>query len=195
MAATHKHPFQNLAGVLLVLTTTACSTQPPIRSFSELDQRLRPGSVIDITNHDDLKTRAKITTITEHELILDLEGSPHTMSKEEIRKIDRQSNSMRKGFLIGLGTGVLNALFSDSQLEPCQNDSQQQCDSDETIDRLLTTGIFAAIGASVGYLIPRSDLVYLAPEKEAQLLHPRIAIMPYMFGNKPTPGVSVKLRF
>ena len=195
MPASHKLPFQNLASVLLVLTITACSTQPPIRSFSELDQRLRPGSVIDITNHDALKTTATITKITEEALILELKGSPQSMSKEEIRKIERHSTSVRKGFLIGLGTGVLNALFSDSQLEPCQNDSQRRCDIEEAEDRLLTTGVFAVLGASVGYLIPRRDLVYLAPEKNAQLLHPRVAIMPYTFGNKSMPGVSVKLRF
>ena len=117
------------------------------------------------------------------------------MTKEEIRKIDRRSNSVRRGFHIGLGAGVLNALFSDSQLEPCQNDSQRQCDREEIVDRLLTTGIFAVLGASVGYLIPRRDLVYLAPEKDAQLLYPRIAIMPYTFGNKSISGISVKLRF
>ena len=128
-------------------------------------------------------------------MILELNGMPQTISKEEIRKIDRHSNSMRKGFLIGLGTGVLNALFSDSQLEPCQNDSQRQCDSEEIADRLLTTGIFAVLGASVGYLIPRRDLVYLAPQKDAQLLQPRIAIMPYTFANKSMLSVSVKLRF
>ena len=195
MASSLKLPFQNLAGVLLVLTSTACSTQSPIRSFSELDQRLRPGSVIDIIHHEDLKATATIMKITEDELILELKGSPQTMSKEEIRKIDRHSNSVRNGFLIGLGTGVLNALFSDSQLEPCQNDSQRQCDLAEAEDRLLTTGIFAVLGASVGYLIPRRDLVYLAPEKDAQLLHPRIAIMSYTFGNKSISGISVKLRF
>ena len=195
MAGSHKLVQRYSVFTLLVLTASACSTQPVLRSFSDLDQRLQPGSIVYITNHDNVKARAIIKQVTENELILDVKGSSQTMANNEILKIDRYSNPVFHGFLTGLGVGVLNAVFSDSPYESCQDDSQQQCAIEDTGDRLLTTGILSVAGIAAGMLIARRDPLYLAPANAAHSIQPRIAIVPYMSGNEPMPGLSVWLQF
>ena len=188
--------LQKTFGALLILTITACSTQPVIRSFSDLDQRLKPGSIVYITNHDGVKIRAIITELTANELMIDVNGSSQRMEQHQIRQIDRHSNIVLQGFGIGLGWGVLNAVFSDPPYEPCENDSRKQCAVEDSKERLIHTGILAVAGAGTGALIRwLDDPVYLAPGTVTQRLRPPVSIMPVVNGYTSMPGLSVSLRF
>ena len=195
MTDSYRLVLRNIVITVLVLTISACSTQPVLRSFSDLDQRLQPGSIVYITNHDNVKARALVKQVTDNELLLDVKGSSQTMTENEIRKIDRFSNPVFHGFLTGLGVGVLNAVFSDPQYESCQDDSQRQCAIEDSGDRLLTTGILSVAGIAAGMLIARRDPLYLAPANAAHSIQPSIAIVPYTSGNKPMPGLSIWLQF
>ena len=195
LASSHRLVLRNSVSTLLVLTTSACSTQPVLHSFSDLDQRLQPESVVYITNHDNVKTRARIKQITDKELLIDVKGSSQTITKQEIQKIDRYSNPVLQGFLTGLGTGVLDAVFTDPQYESCQDDPQRQCAIEDSGVRLLIIGMFTAAGIAAGMLIARRDPLYLAPANGAHSIQPSVAVLPYTSGSKPMPGLSVWLQF
>ena len=196
MVNAHRLKMQNIVSALLILATTACSVQPVVRSFSDLDQRLKPGSIVYITNHDGVKVRAIITELKANELMVEVNGSSLTMEEHQIRQIDRHDNIILQGFGIGLGAGILNAVFSDPPYERCENDPSRQCAVEDSKERLIFTGILAIAGAGAGAFIRRrDDPVYLAPEIVTQRSRPPISITPVVNGNTSMPGLSVKLRF
>jgi len=59
LANAHRYVLQIIFGTLLPLAISACGTQPMTRSFSDLDQRLKPGNIISIINHDGVIKKQK----------------------------------------------------------------------------------------------------------------------------------------
>ena len=196
MANAHRHILQKFFGALLLLSTFACSNQPVIRSFSDLDQRLQAGNTVYITNQEGVRSKGKIKQLTANELLLDINGSLQKMEQHQILQIDRHANIILQGFGIGLGGGLLNAVFSDPPYEPCENEPQRTCAVEDTKERLILTGIFAVAGAITGALIRRrDDPVYLAPATDVQLSRPLISLAPVVDRYTSMPGISVSLRF
>jgi hypothetical protein len=144
---------------LLVAAPTTAAAQEPVRSFDQLNTRLKPGDTIWITDAQGREVKGRIQALAPEGITLRGDG-PKTFAAGDVTLIqERRHDSLANGALIGLAVGGVGTGVA------CLATTGEGPDEDWClVAALVYGGIGTAIGVGIDALIPGKKLVaYRAP--------------------------------
>ena len=179
-----------LAAISLFLAFALAAAQEPVRDFSQLNTRLKPGDTIWVTDAQGREVKGRIESLAPDSLGVDA-GGFRTFSAGEVSMIRlRQGDSLGNGALIGLAVGGLGVGLA------CLAGTEGQDEGWCLVGALAYGGIGAAIGVGIDALIPGKKLVaYRAPGPagSSEARHARLSIAPVI--TPRAKGVAVSFAF
>jgi hypothetical protein len=136
--------------LLAILFGVPCpaAAQVPVRSFDQLNTRLKPGDTVYVTDAQGRQIIGKLRELGPSGILVD-DGGPQTLGPQDVRLIEERSADSNKngailGLLIGAGGGVAIGAwmyqtngFSTGDFWP---------------DALIYGGIGAGVGAALGVM-------------------------------------------
>jgi len=174
-----------LAVLSLLLAFALAAAQEPVRSFDQLDTRLKPGDTVWLTDAQGREIKGKITSLAAEALTLNANGS-RTFSAADVRLVqERHGDPLLNGALIGFGIGGVG--FGLTCLATIDDQDRGWC----ALVTIFYGGIGTAVGVAVDALIPgRKLVVYRAPGAPG---HARLSIAPVV--TPRAKGVALSFAF
>ena len=188
-----RFPAVSLVVVAAILTfPPPAAAQEPVRSFDQLNTRLKPGDTVWVTDAQGREVKGKIRELGPSALTLDGTGTG-TIAADAVRLITaRHGRPIGKGALWGLAAGAVFGAVAAVAGDGCESD----CGSDAGW-MLVGAGLFGAIGAGagavVGALIPGKSLVVFRAPGAAGQAQARVSVAPVI--TPRVKGVAVSFAF
>jgi hypothetical protein len=163
--------------------------QEPVRSFDQLNTRLKVGDKVYVTDAQGREREGEIVELSVSSLTLDTDGAKK-LAVSYVRLVqERQHDSLKNGALIGLGVGA--GLAGGLIVAVCSGD-ECEVGADWV---LLAVGAYAGIGAAIGTgidaLVPgKKRVVYRAPAGGPSA---RLMLVPVL--TPRTKGFALSLTF
>jgi len=177
-----------LAAILIVLLPAVVAAQEPVKSFDQLNTRLKVGDAVWVTDAQGREIKGRVTSFAPDALVMD-SGGTRTLHATDVRLIqERRRDSLKNGTLIGLGVGAgFGAIACAGFAEGSQDAGW--C--------ALAIGAYGGIGAGIGIgidaLIPGKKLVaYRAPGSAGDAAA-RLSLAPVI--TPRTKGVALSYSF
>jgi len=180
------------AGAALVLLPVLAGAQEPVKSFDQLNTRLKVGDTIYVTDAQGREIKGKIRDLGPSALTLD-SGTAAIVQADAVRLIvERKPRPIGRGALWGLGIGAAAGLaLGIAVVADCDGDDE--CAGAILVGAGLFGGMGAGTGAVIGALIPGKTLtVYRAPGA-AGASSARLSFAPVI--TPARKGVAVSVRF
>lgn len=152
------------AAALLALLPVIAYGQEPVKSFDQLNTRLRVGDKILVTDMQGREYKGKIEDLSSSALVLD-SGGIHRLTIADVQLVrEWERDTLKNGALIGMGSAV--ALVGGSLAAACAGEPDCAPSAGWTTFALaFYAGVGAAIGTGIDALIPGSKrVVYRAME-------------------------------
>jgi hypothetical protein len=176
-----------LAAVLIVLLPALSAAQEPVKSFDQLDTRLKPGDTVYVTDAQGREVKGKIRELTPSALMLDNGGGWTVQSREGSRITQKHGHKTAKGALWGLVAGAAISVWPAVVAGTCHEEDCQMV----ALVIPVFLGAGAGIGAAVGATKPSKELVvYRAPSAGTSA---RFSIAPMI--SPRAKGVAVAFTF
>ena len=129
-----------LAAVFIVLLPALSTAQEPVKSFDQLNTRLKPGDTVWVTDAAGHEVKGKIVNLAPEAVTVKADAS-RTYGPADVNLIhERRPDSFKNGALIGLAIGGGLALGLCLAAEPIEGDGA--C--------ALAAGIYGGVGAAIG---------------------------------------------
>ena len=129
------------AGAAMLLLPTFAGAQEPVKSFDQLNTRLKVGDTVWVTDAQGREVKGKIRDLSATSLLLDAGGTPQDLQAARVATIQLQpKDSLKNGVLWGALAGFAGGALS-CLLNP-------QCAGDEA-GAGMATGL-AIVGAAAG---------------------------------------------
>ena len=146
-----------LAAVSLLLAVALAAAQEPVRDFSQLNTRLKPGDTVWVTDAQGREVKGTIRTLSPDTLTLSSDDARSYAAADVLQLRQRRPDPLWNGAIIGLavggGLGIAMGDFSGSWRW-----------SDAAVGALMFGSIGAGIGLGIDAMIPgRRQVVYRAP--------------------------------
>lgn len=183
----------------IVLATAAalsapapCAAQEPVKSFDQLNTRLKPGDTVWITDAQGREVEGRIQALAPGAITLE-GGNANAFAAREVRIIrDRERDSLKNGTLIGLGVG--GGLALTWCLAAVAADDPSISPGVECFEGAV---VFGGVGTLFGFAIDASSpgkmrVAYSAPGS-AGPSHARLSIAPVV--TPRAKGVAVSFAF
>lgn len=186
-AAGQSVAWAPLAAMLFVLLPALAAGQQPVKSFDQLNTRLKVGDTVWVTDAQGREVKGRITSLGSETMGIDAHGD-RALQAGEVRAVElRRPDSLANGALIGLGAG-----FGAGVLLAAAGCSEADCTwGDATFVSLLIAGVGTGIGVGVDALIPgRRQVVYRAAGAPG---HAHLTLAPFVTAR--TKGVAVGYSF
>jgi hypothetical protein len=141
----------------LLAVGAPCAAQEPVRDFSQLNTRLRPGDTIWLTDAQGREVKGRILSLSGDALTL--ENGGRSFGARDVTAIElRRNDSLGNGALIGLGVG--GGISLAGCLASVERRDRGWC--------ILAAGFYGGVGAGIGVgidaLIPGKKIpAYRAP--------------------------------
>ena len=151
--------YSTLLTLLIVVLPAFAAAQEPVKSFDQLNTRLKPGDTVYVTDAQGREVKGKITEL--HDASVTLDGdSQTTLRAADVRLVQRASKSFKKatlwGIVIGVGASIAVSAAAD--------DGSAEGDMAYGLGALLGAGMGAGVGAAVRAVLPAGRKeVYRAP--------------------------------
>ena len=173
-----------LAVMLIVLLPAVSAAQEPVKSFDQLNTRLRVGDTVWVTDAQGREVKGKIASLGVDALALDA-GGTKLFSASDVRRVEEpRSDSLLNGAIIGAIPGALLGLTMG-------NFSGEWRGGDAAVGALICGGIGAGIGLGIDALITgQKQVVYRAPGVSGSA---RLSLMPVL--TPGAKGVAVSFSF
>ena len=185
--------FLLLLTALLVLAPLSASAQTVATSFHELQNLVKPGDTIDVTDASGIRVKGRLSELSESDLKLLTRGSAPQIhfSAGDIQSISIvRRDSLWNGALIGFSPGATVGtliLFMGAGCDCYTIGSRAPLALGVVA---IAGGIGAAIGATVDALMYERPIVYYrAPERRAA----RVQVSPLVA--KSAGGIQMSVRF
>jgi hypothetical protein len=172
---------------LSLLLPALAAAQEPVKSFDQLNTRLKLGDTVWVTDAQGREIKGRLTSFAPDAVGVDANGA-QVLRADEVRAVEhRRPDSLANGALIGLGVGF--ATGAGLALWAC---SEEECSWGEaTMFALVIAGVGTGIGVGVDALIPgRKQVVYRAPGASGNA---RLSIAPVI--TPRTKGFAVSFAF
>lgn len=189
-AGTRRSSTVWVIGALIVAAAALCAppaglAQEPVKSFDQLNTRLKVGDTVWVTDAQGREVGGKIDALGPNALTLKAEA-PRNFTAADVRMIrERQPDSLKNGALIGLGVGL--ALGAAGCAAWVSEGEGGWCLS----FLIAYGGLGTAIGVGVDALIPgRKREVYRAPGSAPSA---RLSVAPLL--GRTRQGVAVSFAF
>jgi len=174
-ACRRARPSLALLAVVILLMPAQGAAQEPVKSFDQLNTRLKPGDTVWVTDAQGRELKGHVVELTPSSLVLD-GRPPRSFGAGDVRAVkERAGSSIGKGVLwgtlAGAGYGLVLALVNPREYAGyCSPEDPPDCfpppGTKPPIDWYsvpFTAGIGAGIGATVGALLPgKTREVYVA---------------------------------
>ena len=173
-----------LAAALIAVPALAAA-QEPVRDFSQLNTRLRPGDTIWLTDAQGREVKGRILSLGADALTLE-GGGGRSFGAPDVRAIEvRRPDSLRNGALIGLAVGAGLGAVACAALVERAGDAGW-C--------VLSAGIYGGVGAGTGVgidaLIPGPKLLAYRAPGSAGPSQSRLSIAPVVTSRAKAVAVS-----
>lgn len=152
---------------LALLVVAGCAARTPARSFSDLQQRLKPDATVIVIDSTGSETKGTVVNVSPSALILAVDGVQRRMGQESVRQVQSYGDSLWNGFLIGMAVATPGLLIADPTYAPCPDNAQMRCANSQIGQRILAFGIMGGAGAGIDALIRRRHQIYLAADQSA----------------------------
>lgn len=153
--------WQRVWCLAALVSTTACASAPPARSFADVPGKLDVGTRVTVTATDAEKVTGHVETLHAQALALVAkDGTRHEFPPERIERITRRKRHLGTGVAAGLGAGLAVGLI-DASASDSTGTVLDAIDAGVSVAAGLVLG--AAVGAVVGWLVQTDRTVYLAP--------------------------------
>jgi hypothetical protein len=109
-SAAARQPIKHvpLAVLLIAVLPALAAAQEPVKSFDQLNTRLKVGDTVWVTDAQGREIKGKIRDLSATSLLLDAGGSPQDLQATRVSTIRVQrSDSLMNGTLIGLAVGAV----------------------------------------------------------------------------------------
>ena len=144
-----------LAAVLIVLLPVVAAAQEPVKSFDQLDTRLKVGDTIYITDAQGREIKGKIRELNPSSLMLE-NGDGRSFQARDVARITQHHGSKAgKGALWGLVAGGAISVWPAVYAGTCH---EEDCQYAAVLIPFLVGG-GAGIGALVGATMSGKELV------------------------------------
>ena len=176
-----------LAVISLLLAFALAAAQEPVRDFTQLNTRLRPGDTVWVTDAQGREVKGQISALGADALTLE-GGGGRTFGAPDVRTIEvRRSDSLGNGALIGLGIG--GGLTLGLCLANADSNDAGWCAAAAAI----YAGIGAAIGVGIDAMIPGKKLVAYRAPGAAGAPSARLSLAPFV--TPRAKGVALAFSF
>jgi hypothetical protein len=179
--------YPTLAAVLIVLVPALSAAQEPVKSFDQLNTRLKVGDTVWVTDAQGREIKGKIRSLDAASLSLDGASRITFRAGDALTIATRRPDSLKNGILIGFLVGAVG-LEAVNLISTSQDDCPAGC---QAVIILLGGACGIGVGAAVDALIPGKKVpVYRAPGAGPA---PRLSIAPVI--TPRTKGVAVAFSF
>lgn len=176
-----------LVGAVIVAAWAPCAAQEPVRDFSQLNTRLRPGDTIWVTDAQGREVKGRILSLGAEELTLEGRGD-RTFRAPDVTAITvRRGDSLGNGALIGLAVGGLGTGLAC--LATAEGQDKEWC----VVVSAVYAGIGSAIGVGIDAMIPGKKLVTYRARGAAGRPQARLRAAPLL--TPRAKGVAVSFAF
>jgi hypothetical protein len=173
-----------LAALLIVLLPTFSAAQEPVKSFDQLNTRLKPGDTVWITDAQGREVKGRIRDLGPSALTLDGTG---TIAADAVQLItERLDRPIGKGALWGLATGAVVGAVSGATAD-------EETGFWMLVGAVFYGGIGAGVGALAGACTPGKSLVVYRAPGSTGAAHARLSIAPVI--TPRTKGVALSYSF
>jgi hypothetical protein len=175
-----------LAAVSLLLAVAFAAAQEPVRDFSQLNTRLRPGDTVWVTDAQGREVKGQILSLAPDQLTL--EGGARAFAAPDVNAITvRRNDSLANGALIGMGIG--GGLAAVGCLASVESGDAPWC----LAAALVYAGLGAGIGVGVDALIPGKQIIAYRAPGPGGAAHARLSIAPVV--TRRSKGLAVSFAF
>jgi hypothetical protein len=176
-----------LAALSLLVAVALAAAQEPVRDFSQLDTRLKPGDTVWVTDAQGREVKGHILSLAPDQLTL--EGGTKAFAAADVANIaTRRHDSLGNGALIGLvvGAGTV-AVACAASIE--SDEDAGWC----ALAALAYGGIGAGIGVGIDAMIPGKKQVVYRAAGPGGVSHARLSIAPVV--TRRSKGLAVSFSF
>lgn len=150
-----KHPLTSALMTILLVASTA-SAQEPVKSFDQLDTRLKPGDTIWVTDAQGREVKGRVLELGPSALTIEHDG-PLTLRAPDVQKVfQRKGHPVGKGALWGLVAGAAGGAVFGASFDA---DDVGTPGGWAAAWAGIFGGIGAGVGAGVGALMPGKEVV------------------------------------
>jgi hypothetical protein len=178
--------------IFAAVTISGCAARPPARTFSELQQRVQPGTTLYVIDDRGNETRGRLAAISPDGLTLDRDDAPLRFAESAVRQVQRYGDPLWNGFLIGMAVGTPGMLIADPTYDPCPDNPRRLCPNSQVGQRIVALTVMGAIGAGIDALIRGRHQLYLSPGQLAASAA-RVAITPQFSRSSAALRVTLRL--
>ena len=194
-----------LAALLIVLLPALAAAQEPVKSFDQLNTRLRPGDSVWITDAQGREIKGRVLEMTPASLVLDAGRRRALDARDVIAVRERGGRSLGKaalwGTVAGAGAGTILAVTVRSDYATyCTPEDGASCfpqpGTKPPVDWWqvpVYAGLGAGLGTIIGSLMPGPlRVVYRAPGRaEGADRGARLSVMPVITPRHRSVALSV----
>jgi hypothetical protein len=158
--------YQLVMLVLAILAPDALCAQGTTQSWPGLNTAGL--STVYVLDDRGVEVSGTLVRLDPDSILLLIGGVEHRLEAARVRRIDRRGDSLRNGALIGAAVGVAMGLLAAGMSDCPGTDPGGGCAGTRAAALVLSTGIYAAVGAGIDALVVGRTTVYEAPTASAR---------------------------
>jgi hypothetical protein len=165
--------------------------QQPVRSFDQLNTRLKAGDTVWITDAQGREIAGRVRDLAATSLLLDAGGTPRDFQAAQVGTIhlqpkDSLKNGVLYGAILGAGAGAASCLANPQ----CGGDSELAAGASVGL-ALLGAAAGAVIGAAIDAAVKGPRVVVYRASGKAGQAPPRVSVAPMLTTRHRGIAVSV----
>jgi len=120
-----------------------------------------------VTDDSGAETTGRLLRLTPDSIVLLVNGAERQFDAARVRRIQRRGDSLKNGAIIGAVVGVGMGLLAGGIADCGRDDPGGGCPGTRVAALLVSTGVYAAVGAGIDALIQGRTTLYEAPPSPA----------------------------
>jgi len=173
-----------LGAMLIALLPALAAAQDPVKSFDQLNTRLKIGDTIWVTDAQGQEVKGKLSALSTDGLMLDAGGTKTFAARDVGIVRERRRDSLKNGAIIGAIPGAIFGLLGGGMADEGPG---------AAIGAVVVGALGAAVGVGIDALIPGKKVVaYWAPRSTGPA-PPRVSLAPVI--TPRAKGVAVAFSF
>jgi len=174
-----------LATLLIILLPALAAAQDPVKSFDQLNTRLKIGDTIWVTDAQGQEVKGKLSALSTDGLMLDAGGTKPFAARDVGIVRERRRDSLKNGAIIGAIPGAIFGLFVGG--------FASETGTGAALGAVVVGALGAAVGVGIDALIPGKKVVaYWAPRSTGPAPS-RVSLAPVV--TPRAKGVAVAFSF
>ena len=120
-------------------------------------------STVYVVDDTGVETTGRLLRLNADSIVLLVDGAERQFDAARVRRIQRRGDSLRNGAIVGAIVGVGLGLLAGGIADCGRDDPGGGCPGTRVAAVLVSTGVYAAVGAGIDALIQGRTTLYQAP--------------------------------